>query len=1137
MPMFPRPLLRILPATIAVLFGLCTAVLPAQGPARRLAAVPAATEARVALSGDGGNRHHERAELQGALPGETALVGMSLVLKPTEAQDAALSQLLLDQANPASPSYRQWLTPEQFGARFGVADADLTILENWLQSRGFAVNAVAGSRNRITFSGTASAVEGAFGVRMQRYRRGSQTFYENANAVQMPASLAAVVGGVTGLSSYRLPAPQQQRVAAVPQAAAAAPAYTSSSGNHYIVPWDFRQIFGINTLISSGFNGTGIKIGVIGQSAVDPTQLTYFQQKTGQTVSLPTMVLVPNTSASAKVPGDEEESELDLEYAGGSAPGASVQFIYTGCANATTGNCNNNGVFDALSYAITSNLAPILTLSYGGCEAEDASYANSTVEPLLRQSNAQGQTILVSSGDTGAAGCETSAAPKTAIAGLAVSYPASSAYVTAVGGTQLNSDSSTYWSSTNNSSLGSATGYIPEVAWNDTASYGSLSSSGGGFSKIFSKPSWQAGTGVPSDGHRDVPDVAFPASVTEHAYLICDAYAPCTSGSQSFTLSSTGRDGGAVGGTSASAPTFAGMVAVIEQANGGKALGNLNPSLYALAEGPSAGTIFHDITSGSNIVACTAGTPDCTTGSMGYTATTGYDLVTGLGSISAPDLRSALAGYAGSTARIQLAVSTTVPAVGAPVTFTTTVSGSGATPGGTVTYSVDGVVVGSAAVASGVATYTYAGFPNTGAHTLSAAYSGDTAYAAGSASLVVNPVLAASSIALTYLPANPSLNSPVSFSVQVSGTSGTPSGLVNLLVDGNVINGNLTNGAATLVYTFKTAGLHTVEASYFGSATYQTSSAFVTVTLTSPTQTLTPTVQVTANPSSFSAGASSLLTVQVNGTGVTPTGAIVFTFDGGTSTPAPSYLTNGSTVTPYAGSTITGTHVVGVSYSGDNTYLPATASIVVTVLGPGIGIALSPTTLTSTYSGSATTTATLSSLNNYSGQVKFGLSLVSFTGATFSGCYQLTPGTVNPAPNGTAITAIALYPAAASCTGAASLRFAGTSLVNAEQAKNSQPGIPVRSRIVLALAGLAGLFAFRGRMKRSAALLVLLLSAALGFGGCGSGQGMSSTTGSGTGSTGGTGSTTTGSYVIRVTATSVANSAITASSTLTLSVP
>ena len=641
-----------------VVVALSVSLSHAAQPARRLLNLPASGEGTVAVRGTA--NHHARAESLGQIPADTTLTSMALVLQPSAAQEADLDQLLADQQNPSSSSYHQWLTPEQFGERFGMADGDLFLLQSWLQSHGFLVQSVAPSRNRIFFTGNASAVEAAFHVTMGRFRHDGQEFTENTTAAQLPASLAAVINTVDGLSTYRLPTPQAKR--AVTAQATVSPQYTSTSGAHYLVPWDLRQIYGSNTLINSGFDGTGIKIGIIGQSAVQTQQLTYFQQKTGQTVKLPTMVLVPNTGVSNRVTGDEGESELDLEYASGNAPGASVQFIYTGCTNTTsttilsaTTNCNNDGVFAALIYAVTNNLAPILSLSYGGCEEENATYANSTLEPALKQANAQGQTIMVSSGDSGAASCETSSTTKSATAGLSVSYPASSAYVTGVGGTTLpaSDDSGTYWNRTNNSYLGSAIGYMPEVAWNDTAGYsGYFVASGGGVSQIFNKPSWQVGTGVPSDGKRDVPDVSFPANVTEHAYLTCDVDGPCTSGTQTFTLTGTTRDGGGVGGTSAAAPTFAGMLAIVEQANGGKALGNINPSLYALAETSNSSSVFHDITSGNNMVACTVGSTDCTTGSLGYSTTTGYDLVTGLGSINIPTLQAALAGYASTSTRI-----------------------------------------------------------------------------------------------------------------------------------------------------------------------------------------------------------------------------------------------------------------------------------------------------------------------------------------------------------------------------------------------------------------------------------------------------------------------------------------------------
>ncbi len=822
----------------------------AQTLARRLSAAPTATAARVPISGSVSGRVAHSAAL-GHLPGEVQLTGMSLILKPTAAQSAALKQLLADQQNPASSSYHQWLTPAQYGARFGLADEDLAVLTNWLQARGFTVDSVAPSRNRIVFTGTASAVEVAFGTTMQRYQRGQQTFFENSSEVQIPAALSDVISGVSGLSSYHLQAPMAQRLAT--PISQATPLFTTGSGKHYLVPWDVRQIYGSNALIGSGSDGTGIKIGVLGQSAVSTAQLTFFQQKTGQTVKAPTLMLVPNTGTSNLISGDEGESELDLEYASGSAPGATVVFIYTGCGTATSttaltdsSSCNNNGVFDSMAYAITNNVAPILTLSYGACETENASYVATELEPLLQQANTQGQTFLASSGDTGAASCESVALPTIATNGISVSYPASSTYVTGVGGTQLNGDTTTYWSTTNNSFAGSAIGYIPEVAWNDTVAYKSFSTSGGGASAIFGKPSWQSGTGVPSDNYRDVPDVSLPASIIVNPYAICsaDGNGPCTDTSVGFT---TGG-GSVVGGTSAAAPNFAGILAIIEQTNGGGALGNINPSLYALAAGPSGSSIFHDITSGNNIVPCTGGTTGCssaaasTPGTMGYTAGVGYDQVTGLGSVAVAALQAGLktTGTGTGTAvtpNVALIPSNTTPVVNTAVAFTATISGAGATPTGTVSFSVDGTAVGSAiTLTAGTATLNYSGFSAAGSHTVIAKYSGDTAFSPASATISVTAVggnggltLAASAPTLTVssggsgtetltLTSTNSYTGPVSFKATlVSSTGPNFSGCYSLTPSSISPAGNLAVQATMTLYT-STAACTTSNRKVFSSS-------------------------------------------------------------------------------------------------------------------------------------------------------------------------------------------------------------------------------------------------------------------------------------------------------------------------------
>ncbi len=1125
--------LRIFGATFTVLAVASSS--SGQPAGRRLVRNPSAEERRVELPGSIGP-HALRAESLGHLPGETPLTRMTLALRPTAEQDAQLTQLLADQQNPSSRSYHQWLTPEEFGARFGVPDADLQILENWVQVQGFKVESVARSRNGITFSGPAALAEQAFGTSLQRFRRNGEEFFENTSSVHLPASLSGVVSGLSGLSSYRLSSPRSKRASLAE--VSASPQYTTSTGTHYIVPWDFRQIYGVNSLLSSGYDGTGVRIGVIGQSAVDPAQLTYFQQKTGQGVKLPTMVLVPYTSASAKVSGDEAESELDLEYASGVAPGASIQFIYTGCANASTGTCNNNGAFDALSYAIVNNLAPILSFSYGGCEAEDASYALSTLEPLLKQANAQGQTVVVSSGDNGPASCEQSANTSRASAGLAVSYPASSPYVTAVGGTQLNTDSPAYWSNSNHAGdLGSAAGYMPEIAWNDTLSYGSLTASGGGVSKIFSKPSWQAAPGVPNDGQRDVPDIAFAANVSEHAYLICDADDPCSSGSNGFVV---GRDGGAVGGTSASAPNFAATMAIVEQAIGAGPLGNLNASLYGLAEGTTAASIFHDITAGNNVVACVPNTSDCTSGSIGYSAGAGYDLVTGLGSLSAAALQPALASYAATTASVALTLSPSAPTIGSPVTLAATVSAKNFTPTGTVVFSVDGTMVGTpVTLASGTAVCTYAGFTTSGAHTISAEYSGDSTYLPSTASLTETASLNLPIVAVFASPAAPVAGSAVSVTATVSGTSGTPTGAVSFSVDTDstaASSMNLNNGSAVFSYPgFHAAGLHTVTVAYAGNAVYKPASTVATVTVVSASQTATPVVRLSITPSIISAGSSVSISTAVTGTGMVPTGTVSYSIDGNAVSTVT--LVAGSAVSSYSGFITAGLHSVVATYSGDSTYIPGGASATVTVATPGITLAISPSAFTVSAGSNGSVTAVATSQNGFAGQITFKPTLVSSTGATFAGCYTLSPATVTLSSGGSASTTVNIFTSSSTCTmaGGITLAMSHPSPAPVQAEKHQSPTQPSTGSEVL-FAGLLGYFAFKRRSGSPGLLIVLVFALAGGLSGCGSGV-SSAATATVTSPASPALPSTKGTYVVQVTATSAADASIASSAPFTLNIP
>jgi len=559
---------------------------------------------------------------KGRADADQVVRGISLYFRLSDPQQQALDLLLRQQQDPASASYHAWLTPAQYRSRFGMSLDDLTTVENWLRTQGFIIEDIAPNANRISFSGSVAQIETAFHTEMHRYRVGGVSHYANATALALPAALSGVSLGVRNLNDFR-PRARLQPLRVKPRAAS--PHFTSSiSGDHFLTPDDFATIYGLQSLYSAGISGSGEKIAVLGQSAVYGTDLTAFRSAAGLSANLPSMLLVPH-SGSATVQsdsGDEAESDLDLQWSGAVARDAGISFVYTG-------GSSNYGVFDALVYAVENDAAPIISLSYGDCESDYSSADIATMESTLAEASAQGQTLLVASGDSGAADCDYSTDSElvtSASHGLAVDYPASSIYATAVGGTTFSEGSGSYWSSSNDSYNGSALSYIPETSWNDSSSSDGLEASGGGKSVLFSKPSWQSGSGVPADGMRDVPDIALAASPNHDGYLYCSE-GSCSNGfrdSQSYLT--------VAGGTSFGAPGFAGMLALLSQKTGLGALGNINGRLYALAA--SSSSVFHDISSGDNRVPCTSGSTDCgSSGSIGYSATTGYDQVTGLGSI------------------------------------------------------------------------------------------------------------------------------------------------------------------------------------------------------------------------------------------------------------------------------------------------------------------------------------------------------------------------------------------------------------------------------------------------------------------------------------------------------------------------
>ncbi len=657
---------------------------------------------------------------QGPVAPSFEIPNVTIVLKQSASQQAALDQLLADQQDPSSANYHRWLTPQEYADRFGASQDDINKIVSWLGDQQLKVIAVGQGRNWVTFTGAASAVENALGTSFHHYDVNGKLHFANATEPSIPAALQGIVQSIHGLNNFRMKPPKRS-VKIQPEALQ--PDYTSARGNHYLAPDDAALIYNIKPLYDQGIDGSGQKIVVVGQSAVDPADNRQFRSFFKLPPGEPQVTLVPNSTDPGIVSGDVDEANLDIELAGAVARKATILFVYA------------TDVMTAAKYAVDQNLAPVLSMSYGQCEPETSTSDALTLQSWAKQANAQGMTWFAASGDAGAADCS-GGSSRTANS-LAVDLPAGIPEVTGVGGTEFSEGSGSYWNATGDpTTRASVLGYIPEAAWNDTTADGTPSASGGGASRFFAKPNWQSGPGVPNDGARDVPDVSLSASADHDGWL---------------TFS--GGSMQVVGGTSVGAPSFAGLAALMNQyllAKGSQAaagLGNINPKLYSLAQ--TAPSVFHDITAGNNVinVICTPRSRNCTPGSIGYQSSSGYDQVTGLGSVDAYKLVSSWNGPTGAVTRgtATMTLSSSSPSItpSDSVALTATVkSANGGTPGGSVTFSAGGNSLGTAALAgsSGTATATLnvsGTVLPAGADTVSAQYSGDASYNPASASVSI----------------------------------------------------------------------------------------------------------------------------------------------------------------------------------------------------------------------------------------------------------------------------------------------------------------------------------------------------------------------------------------------------------------
>ena len=643
---------------------------------------------------------------QGPADPATPLNHLLLLTKPSAAQQADLDHLLADQQNPSSPEFHKWLTPEEFGARFGLSTSDHSKIAAWLATQGLTVNETGRGRNWIAFSGTAASVATAFQTSFHRYNVRGEQHFANATALSVPAAIADVVGGFLGADDF-LPNP--------PKHVTGVPDYTSGK-NHYIAPGDFATIYNVTPLTQAGYDGTGQNIAVVGQSDILITDVRSFRSDFGLPANDPKQVFF---GGDPGFNGAQFEGNLDVEWAGAIAPRATINYIISSSA------------FSALIGAVSLNVAPVISNSYGICESDSPPVLRTTAQ----QANAQGITIVSATGDAGGGGCEQQGDLPLATHGNLLQFPSDLPEVTAMGGTMFSEGAGSYWGTSNSPTGGSALSYIPETAWNESSVSIGLLASAGGASLLYPKPSWQAGPGVPADGMRDTPDLAFNAAAEHDPFLV----------------TFQGNFLYAVGGTSASAPPMAGILAILNQyavkqgIQRTAGLGNINPQLYRMAR--SAPAAFHDVVTGDNVVACEQGSPGCTNGSYGFKAGPGFDQTTGLGSIDANVFVTSW-GAAVSPVTVSLTSSATKVTINDMVTVTAKVApvSGGGVPTGMVNFTLLTEPLGSvpltAVSGQQTASITFPAWKiGITTATVGASYTGDAAFNSGRATIRVQSTL------------------------------------------------------------------------------------------------------------------------------------------------------------------------------------------------------------------------------------------------------------------------------------------------------------------------------------------------------------------------------------------------------------
>ncbi|HEY1903173.1 MAG TPA: protease pro-enzyme activation domain-containing protein [Terracidiphilus sp.] len=1035
----------------------------------------------VALKGNthpAANARNDRGRVSPSLP----MTDLILVLSRDPAQQAAFDRFVANQYDPASPDFHQWLTPEQVGSNFGPSETDITTVSNWLTGHGFTVGEITKDRLSIRFSGTAAQVESAFHTEIHNLSVKGVAHIANMSDPQIPAALAPVVVGVKALHNF-FPRPLHRVGSQVTRDSstgkwlrAAKPATASSSlsgrsvaaspsgagvkalGAHpqfgisvggadpYLVedvgPYDFATIYNILPLwnATAPIDGAGQTIAIAGTSDIEVGQAatetgasgsndiatfrTFFGLPTTKAVNTPKRIsgnsqplTVCSGVATLCTTDDLLENTLDVEWSGSVARNAQIVLVASYPASAT-----DDGLYDSESYIVNNLTARIMNVSYGECELYNGTAGNVEYYDLWQTAAAEGISVFVASGDSGAASCDEGGdeggdnLPYPAENGLTVSGLASTPYNTAVGGTDFNWCSLTatectaapYWSSSNNANAGqsSALGYMPEVPWNDTCT--------NPLALAWMENFW-SGTATVTDAETGCNAFVINAQLLENS----------GDGSLLYLVDTVGGGGGASGcvvnsttstviGTCSTSATSTGTTT---NPDTGKAQGSLpvvnngtnngwaKPSWQAGVPGIPT-DVFRDLPdvsffasdgflSSSAYLVCASDISPCSFSSKGSPTF----LEVGGTSVATPTMAGVMGLINEKAGAAQGSPNSELYALAAKQTYSNCSAerGNGApvTSGSCIFNDID---TGTNAMACDYDAFVNTPSPNcTRLHSgddvgilpgYSAAAGYDQATGLGSLNVAnvvnawpaVTPGSGVATVTVTPTPASLPASEILVVAVKVAGpsTKTSPTG-VAVAPTGTVTltAGTYTSTAAALssagAYTFTipadslSVGSNSLKVNYSGDVLYAASSgtASVTATVAAP---LTPTVTVTPATTGVNSGASLSVTAAVTGSGATPSGTVTLTGGGYTSGLQTLSGSGGSTFTIPANSLNNGTDTLTLTYFGDANYISASSTTTVTV-GEST-FSLKVTTPSAIAPGaSATSTITVTAVAGYTGTV------------------------------------------------------------------------------------------------------------------------------------------------------------------------